>query len=774
MVYKHVKNIIKNDWNAHWIWADGDERSKDMWASFRKKVIIKENSDILKNVKAYVACDSKYWLYVNGAMVVRDGGLKRGPTPTDGYFDVVDIGSYLKNGENTIAVLAWFWGSDSTFSYTTSGKAGFLFECRVGDNKIVSDSSWKAIVNPAFKNDSGDQLPNYRMAEFNVFYDANYELCDWYMPDFEDSLWKNAVSYDIAGEGVWGKLYERTIPLLKDFGLKDYMNSGDYCNYTTDRDEQISLRIPYNAQCTPYLSINAPSGLKIKITTDNTERQKAVNSTYITKSGDQSFESPGWFNGEIITYHLPAGVTIKALKYRESGYATEFVGSFVSDNNFFNVLWEKCLRTLYVTMRDNYMDCPDRERAQWWGDVTNEMAMSMYSLDTASYMLYQKGVLTIMNFADAHKGSGTEYEKILQTVVPIRYNKKFFELPAQQMAGVCGFERYYQYTGDKEFVEAIYPYALEYLKLWNMEESGFVVHRAGTWDWLDWGDKADRVAIDNAWYYMSSLAVISMAEVLDRSDEVIFLHERRSSIYSAYKTLWTEKGYKSTYVDEPDDRANALAVLSGLADEDKYPTILELFKNTFNSSPYMERYVCDALCEMGEIEAAQERIVKRYTEMVEFDYSTLWEGWENSNPAWTLNHAWTGGPMLTMSQYMAGIEPIEAAYKTYKVAPSFGCLKEINCVVPSIIGDIVLNAKKEIDKTVLNIDSPAFARLVVGIKHFGTPNNINVKLDGILVFCDGKLSEGQDISLYGIDKEFIYLSPNSENGGKYIFEYFKY
>ncbi|MFR7465122.1 MAG: hypothetical protein ACLUVG_09725 [Phocaeicola vulgatus] len=30
-------------------------------------------------------------------------------------------------------------------------------------------------------------------------------------------------------------------------------------------------------------------------------------------------------------------------------------------------MWEKSQRTLYITMRDTYMDCPDRERAQWWG-----------------------------------------------------------------------------------------------------------------------------------------------------------------------------------------------------------------------------------------------------------------------------------------------------------------------------------------------------------------------------------------------------------------------
>ncbi len=31
-------------------------------------------------------------------------------------------------------------------------------------------------------------------------------------------------------------------------------------------------------------------------------------------------------------------------------------------------------------MRDTYMDCPDRERAQWWGDEVNEVRRGVYSL----------------------------------------------------------------------------------------------------------------------------------------------------------------------------------------------------------------------------------------------------------------------------------------------------------------------------------------------------------------------------------------------------------
>lgn len=39
-------------------------------------------------------------------------------------------------------------------------------------------------------------------------------------------------------------------------------------------------------------------------------------------------------------------------------------------------------------------------------------------------------------------------------------------------------------------------------------------------------------------------------------------------------------------------------------------------------------YVLDALCEMGYIMEATQRMKKRYREMVEYDYSMLWEYWD--------------------------------------------------------------------------------------------------------------------------------------------------
>ena len=302
----------------------------------------------------------------------------------------------------------------------------------------------------------------------------------------------------------------------------------------------------------------------------------------------QEFEALGWFNGQHIVYSIPAGVTVLELKYRETGYNAAFAGDFTCENEDLNTLWQKSLRTLYVTMRDNFMDCPDRERAQWWGDVTNEMAMTMYALDPDAYLLYQKGVACMLGHVDPG-------DKVLQTVVPS--SNGYFELPAQQLAGVCGFWTYYLYTGDRDFLASVYDAALDYVRLWEIGDDGLVTHRPGSWDWMDWGDYADTTAIENAWYYLALSCLRNMAEVLEKPDGD-FLKAKMDRIKTGYDALWTDEGYKSDDVLSPDDRANALAVLSGLVGPERYGVIASVLTKTKNSSPYMEYYVLEALCRM--------------------------------------------------------------------------------------------------------------------------------------------------------------------------------
>ena len=710
--YSVISTQEKNDWKAKWIWDAENLEENNVWMCFSKKISLDK---IPQELIAHISADSKYWLYINGETVVFEGSVKRGPDENSGYYDSIDISPYLKKGENTIYALVWYWDNETSYSYCSSGQGGFIFEAISDDVAITSDASWKVQRNSAYIN-SSLYPPNYRLAEYSIYYDAREEMFDPDDEALDTSSWKNATEYAVGGEGAYGKLYPRGIPFLKDYGLKDYENSKDYENYTVKKffGKKITVDIPYNAQLTPYLKVIAPAGKKIRITTENT-LIGAVSTTYITKEGEQEFEALGWFNGEHITYKIPKGVTVVSLMYRETGYDSSFSGDFECDDEFMNTLWQKSLRTLYVTMRDNFMDCPDRERAQWWGDVTSEMIMTMYSMDSNSYLLYQKGVEAMLSHIDD--------TKVLQTVVPI--SGDYFELPVQQLAGIVGFITYYKYTGDKAFIGKVYDASLDYLKLWKIGENNLVVHRSGSWDWPDWGKKADMTAIENAWVYYALSATEQMAEILGKDNDLSFITEQKNAIAEGYKALWTDSGFKSDDAKKPDDRANALAVLAELADEDQYDTITNVLTTTKNSSPYMEYYVLEALCKMGKYETARDRIKDRYEGMVNEDYSTLWEFWNSWQG--TMNHAWSGGPLVIMSKHFAGISPIEAGYEKVIIDPQYALHDTLTCTVPSVKGLITLSYEKNADGYVINLTLPEDIKAELYVPS-GATVNINSQL----------------------------------------------
>ena len=669
---KMEKAIIEQ---AGLIWLE-NENEENTWMCFRKEFSWKAGVSAI----AQIAVDSKYWLYINGELVVREGGLKRGPSPKGTYFDELDLSEYLVDGVNHLAVLVWYFGK-SGFSHLSSGRGGMMFAMQLPESVLISDASWKGKKHPAFVlPDPNDPPTNFRLAESNLYFDATLDIGEWYAVDYDDSSW---VTVNIYADTCWGNLSKRITPQLKDFGICDYMNFCEFREITLEEDTVIAMKLPHNAQFTPILDISAPAGKKITMKTENYEvgmyDEKCAMAVYYTKDGCQQFEAYGWLNGERAYYHIPAGVTIHRLAYRETGYDTEFVGSFECDDAFLNKLWEKCMRTLYVTMRDTFMDCPDRERVQWWGDVNIEMQMALYCLDEKALLLYKKGVDSLVGWSE-HGGH-------MMTVVPSGTEQ--FELPMQNLAGIWGFYYYYEYTGDISVPARAYEMSKDYLKLFEMGEDGLVAHRTGSWDWPDWGTNADIRVMENAWYYMALESCKKMAELLGCTEDVDFYENRMQSITENFDKFFLKDGcyYFHTDNEIPDDRANALAVLSGLAEPEAYEGILHILQTVENASPYMEKYVLDALCEMGHIEEAVIRIKRRYKEMVEEDYSTLWEYWSKDG---TMNHAWSGGPLITMAKYIAGIRPTAVGYEDFWVKPQLGKLKYVKCCVPTAKGKITV------------------------------------------------------------------------------------
>lgn len=243
----------------------------------------------------------------------------------------------------------------------------------------------------------------------------------------------------------------------------------------------------------------------------------------------------------------------------------------------------------------------------------------------------------------------------MTTVVPSGTEQ--FELPLQNLAGIYGFYYYYERTKNKEIIEVAYPMSRDYVLSYQFDDKNRVLHKEGSWDWADWGENEDVYIMENAWVVLAAKSCFNMAKVLEyekEAEEFQALIERIKS--SFYENFWTGSAfYNNTKNGRPDDRANALAVLAGLVHKEDCKKLLKIFETTYNASPYMEKYVLDAVCEMGYLKEALQRIKIRYKEMVEDSGTTLWEYWNKDG---TRNHAWSGGPLIILKKYEQQVEKL--------------------------------------------------------------------------------------------------------------------
>ncbi|WP_372846608.1 alpha-L-rhamnosidase C-terminal domain-containing protein [Pontiella sp.] len=720
------------DWQAAWIGV-AEKPAPNQWIAYRETVRLDREP---QRAVARIAADSKYWLWINGEPVVFEGQLKRGPTPEDTYYDELDLAAHLHRGDNTIAVLVWYFGKQG-FSHKSSGQAGFVFDAEVDGEWLLSGAGWKAMLHPAYGN-TGEPHPNFRLPESNIRFDARRDIVGWTNADYDDSDWPAAIEFGTPPCAPWNRLVARPIPFWKDFGLKDYADAGDFPRVSDG--ETIELKLPYNAQVTPYLKIEAPAGQAIDIRMDNYLGGGSANvrAEYITRAGVQEYETLGWMNGHAARYTIPAGIKILALKYRETGYDTEFAGTFECDDAFLNRYRQKALRTLYITMRDTYYDCPDRERAQWWGDMVNEMGEAFYALDPRASLLAKKGILELANWQ--------REDNTLFSPVPAGSWDK--ELPMQMLnsVGYFGFWTYYLYTGDLETIRTVYPAVKRYLAVWELGENGLVVPRRGGWAWGDWGRNKDMTILFNGWYYLALKGQLNMAEELGETEDAKTIKAKMAGIENHFnKTFWTGKAYRSPgYKGQTDDRVHALAVVAGLAQPDQFDAIREVFKTSMHASPYMEKYVCEALYQMGFADDAIARTKKRFQIMVDHPHTTLWEDWTiGGSGGGTINHAWCGGMLTLLSQYGAGVAPTKPGYETYHVLPQMGPLKAIRTTVPSVRGDIRLELLNEPDAFSMTLTSPAGTSAIVGIPK-ADRNVARIEANGTLVWRDGKPAQLPD------------------------------
>jgi alpha-L-rhamnosidase len=493
---------------------------------------------------------------------------------------------------------------------------------------------------------------------------------------------------------------------IKDYGTKEYVRTSKDLPHSEENPWKLVCTLPYNCQFQPSIEFDALAGQEISYNSTNPlVLFLTPTETLKTSGGHQQHEAKNWVSGEGAIYTIPAGVTVKSVKYRETGYNTTFAGSFKCNDSDYTILWQKAARTAYLCMREHFYDCPDRERVGFWGDGTPELNQCFYVFDEYSH-------------------------KLAKDLVRRKLEPKFYPGQHLEFLGDYGLWFYYLQTGDLKSIEAVYDQTKEFL---------FSTYQFGNPNtWFDWGKEVKDTAVIETCFYYNCLCVLKkMALVTRHENDVQAIEQKLEKIKNSFDSqYWKGNYYMSSQVSEPDDRANAMAINSGLADRSKWTAIYEnvLTKKTF-SSCFFDRWVFEALCTIGHQDYALIRMQQRYKTMIPCSFTTLWEHydrwWASRIDAFddqsSLNHGWNS-PAIILSKIIAGVSPLEPGWQTYQVMPKEAFLNEIEVVVPTLKGNVKVEIKKTTSEYLIDLDSPANTIAIIGI-----PKRSFTKLDKIEV-----------------------------------------
>ncbi|WP_125666367.1 family 78 glycoside hydrolase catalytic domain [Paenibacillus baekrokdamisoli] len=199
------------NWQAKWIWGEGEESPRNEWRCFRKTFDVPAAAEARSGAALRITADSRYVLYVNGTR------LGRGPVrswPFEQSYDTYEVSHLLKYGEeNTIAVLVLHFGL-STFYYLR-GRGGLLAELNDADGDVIvaTDATWLTSRHLG----QHPRAPRMSIQQaFSEYVDASAWDSSWKELDYNDAGWSNAIVLGSVGMAPWTTLKPRDIPMLTD------------------------------------------------------------------------------------------------------------------------------------------------------------------------------------------------------------------------------------------------------------------------------------------------------------------------------------------------------------------------------------------------------------------------------------------------------------------------------------------------------------------------------------------------------------------------------
>ena len=735
--------LLRKPWAAKWISYPDHSNSDYGVYLFRKEISINTKPD---KFIIHVSADNRYKLYINGIYICN------GPARSHLYkwnFESIDISSYLHSGKNIISAIVWNFGWQRPLAQI-SEQTGFIIQGDTKDENIInSDNSWAVFKDVAYKPLSVN-INQYYAAGVGEEFNSEVHPWNWMDSDFNAQGWKQAQIVETAKPvgcmGEWGGisthlLSKREIPLMEEKEQRYFkIRRSDITNIPTGflmgkspitipANSKVKILIDQNVLTTAYPVLNFSKGGKstIKLTyaeslldsNGNKGNRNDIENKHITGNSDliscdgannRIFQTLWWrtfryVEIEIETKNEP--LVLNDFYSIFSAYPLEEKASFDCDNLQLKDIWNVGWRTQRLCANETFFDCPYYEQLQYIGDARIQALVSTY---VSGDSRLTKNAIAVLHDSQLPMG-------ITQSRYPSNQTQI---IPTFSLIWVTMVYDYWMLNDDSTFVKSMIPGMQETLNWFRdrIDSSG-MLGPVEWWNFVDWvyskgWDNGNPPAA-----HTGNSAILSL--------QYVYTLEKAANVFDAYKMYDMAVEYrnlanriknavystcfdlnKGLIADSPEknsfsQHANALAILTNTfpetTDKAKIISVLLNDKDLAQCTLYFKFYLFEALQKAGQADQFIAALAP-WGKMVDSGLTTFAE---TPDPARSDCHAWSASPVYYFLSLVSGIKPASPGFKSVRIEPNFGSLKNIDAIVPHKLGFIRVKLRKD-DKNSLRGD----------------------------------------------------------------------
>lgn len=728
-----IFDLKSNIWPAKWLSYEGLEGDEFAVLHFRKNFTLEQNAE---EFIIHISADNRYKLYVNGEYITY--GPARGDEMHWPY-ETLDIAAYLREGENTIAVVVWNFGQHAPLAQHTA-RTGLIVQGNSPLEAIINtDKSWKVFKSRAYQ-PIPVRLNAYYVVGPGERFDGNKHPWNWEKNQFNDGKWETPKEMDNGrtensfrqyGNVPDHILVKRAIPLMEEFDqqFKSIRKSSVNSNIDKLPNKSNPITIPANARHTilldqgfltnayPILNYSNGRDAEIKMTyaeslfiNDNEKGNRndvegkfiKGNSDIILSNGidDQIYETLWWRTFRYIELQITTTdepLIIHEVYSRFTGYPLVSKASFKSDYELTDTIWEIGWRTQRLCTVETFFDCPYYEQLQYAGDTRIQ---SLIAFHVAGDTIMMRNAIKSLNESRLPSG-----------LTQSRYPSRDMQLiPTFSLVWITMIHDYWMRCEDDVFIRDLLPGVADVLQWFDQRmASNGMLGDLEWWNFVDWvtadqweagippRDGNGQSAILSLQYLYTLQKAIELFDNYGLNDHADAYRKSEQEIKNAILKFCQDPDSKMLY-DTPDkktmsEHANILGILTNTIPKDLQMKVYQAMAQSDHlakATYYFKFYYAEMLrhLDMGQ---QYLEMLKPWEEMVDLGLTTFAE---KPEPSRSDCHAWSASPLYFFITLVAGIETDAIGFKKVKIEPNFGSLTTIKASMPYRSEHITLDLEK--------------------------------------------------------------------------------